>query len=261
MSSIGWDRIGWDTTRRYEIGHGTGFFIDELGLILTNQHVIGPSEYIAVQSDGEHKVRALLLASDAEKDVAVLWVDRSGLPGTVVAPLATYVLGEGLAVESERVFTIGSPLSQRKILTTGIVSNVEQRAIISDININPGNSGGPLFNSIGAVIGLTTFSESEHGIGPGISGIVRIEQVDEIVASARNKMKDLSAPSPNLLPVEPKQAYPLSALKVAVSTDSFDVRPYVFIPRTRHFFQRLRCSYSCMVKISRFQRAPKLPLT
>src|SRR5262245_36176928 len=32
-----------------EFGHGTGFFVDDKGLVLTNQHVVGPSEYLAVQ--------------------------------------------------------------------------------------------------------------------------------------------------------------------------------------------------------------------
>ena len=55
-----------------EYARGTGFIIDKSGLVLTNQHVIGPSEYIAVQFDNKRKVRARLLASDPEKDVAVL---------------------------------------------------------------------------------------------------------------------------------------------------------------------------------------------
>lgn len=211
-----------------ELGHGTGFFVSESGLILTNQHVIGPSEYISVQSDSEHKVRAVLLASDPEKDVAVLWANRSGLAETAVAPIASTSLGEQIAVVGERVFTIGSPLSQRKIPTTGIVSKVEDRAIISDININPGNSGGPLFNSLGKVIGLTTFINQTGASGPGISGIVRIEQVQDVLAKAQSKMKDQQPPSPALLPVEPKQMYPLAALKSAVSEGKVDVRPYVF---------------------------------
>jgi S1-C subfamily serine protease len=217
-----------------ELGHGTGFFVTESGLILTNQHVIGPSEYISVQSDSEHKVRAILLASDAEKDVAVLWADRSGLPDTVVAPLALRSESEQLAEVGERVFTIGSPLSQRKILTTGIVSKLEERAIISDININPGNSGGPLFNSLGRVIGLTTFGESNRGSGPGISGIVRIEQVEDVLSEAQRKSKNGQPPSPALLPVEPKLKYPVSSLKVAVSSGKFDVRPYVFAEGDYH---------------------------
>ncbi len=158
-----------------EFGHGTGFIVDPEGLILTNQHVIGPSEYIAVQFDEHTKLPAVLLTADAQKDVAVLWVNIVHQRNYVVAPLANTKGGEPSVVEGERVFTIGSPLSQRKILTTGVVSRVEKHAIISDININPGNSGGPLFNSLGSVVGLTTFAESEKR-GPGISGVVRIEE-------------------------------------------------------------------------------------
>jgi S1-C subfamily serine protease len=210
-----------------ELGHGTGFFVDDSGLILTNQHVVGTSEYIAVQSDPEHKVAAVLLASDPEKDVAVLWVNRSGLPDTRIAPLAAPKLGEVLAVEGERVFTIGSPLNQRKIMTTGIVSKIEARAIISDVNINHGNSGGPLFNSLGSVIGITTFLDSASN-GPGLSGIVRIEQVSDILDSAKAKISQMTMPSPSGLPVEPIQTFPIDALKTALSAPHFDQHPYVF---------------------------------
>jgi hypothetical protein len=211
-----------------EFGHGTGFFVDERGLVVTNQHVIGPSEYIAVQIDDEHKVAAVLLAADPEKDVAVLLANRAGLPGSIVAPLAHASLGQPFAVEGERVFTIGSPLSLRKILTVGIVSKLEERAIISDININPGNSGGPLFNSLGYVIGITTFGDKSQQTGPGISGIVRVEQLEETLAKAANKLSSVSLPPARPLPVEPKTTYPLEAIKAAAIIEKFDARPYIF---------------------------------
>lgn len=211
-----------------EFGHGTGFLVDERGLVVTNQHVVGPSEYIAVQIDDDHKVAAVLLAADAEKDVAVLLVNTAGLPGAIAAPLAHASLGQPLAVEGERVFTIGSPLSLRKILTVGIVSKLEERAIISDININPGNSGGPLFNSLGYVIGITTFADRSERTGPGISGIVRVEQLEETLTKAVTKLSDVSPPSAKLLPVEPKTVYPLDAIKASVSTERIDARPYMF---------------------------------
>lgn len=212
-----------------EFGHGTGFIVDQKGIVLTNQHVVGPSEYIAVQFDENRKVQATLLAEDTENDIAVLWIDLSAFPEALVAPIADGG-AHPTVEEGERVFTIGSPMSQRKILTTGIVSKVEARAIISDININPGNSGGPLFSSRGDVVGLTTFNEHRQA-GPGISGIIRIEESVSLIAAAEAKMAMTSRPSPSLLPVEPTDAFPLDAIKLAASEEKIRIRDYVFNER------------------------------
>ncbi len=185
-----------------EFGHGTGFIIDKSGLVLTNQHVIGPSDYIAVQFDSTRKVPAVLLASNADKDIAVLWVNLAAFPEATVAPIAKGDDGEDPVVEGERVFTIGSPMSQRKIMTTGIASKIEEKAIISDVNINPGNSGGPLFNSIGEVVGITTFAQKSQ-VGPGISGIVRIEEAFSLLDRAKRETKGRTVRAVYYLPVEP----------------------------------------------------------
>jgi hypothetical protein len=211
-----------------EIGSGTGFIVDSAGLVMTNQHVIGPSELISVQFDAKRKVAAKVLAFDAERDVAVLYADLSAFPDAMVAPIAKTQEGREIAVEGERVFTIGSPLGLKKIITTAIVSKVEDRAIISDVNIiNHGNSGGPLFNSLGEVIGITTFSVPGRG-GPGLTGIVRIDQTSPTLEHARKKMRELSPPSARLLPVEPTDPYPLGPLKEAIRSAKFDRRPYFF---------------------------------
>lgn len=211
-----------------EFGHGTGFIVDRRGLILTNQHVIGPSEVNAVQFDATHKIRAVLLAADPDKDIAVLWANITAFPGAQVAPVIASGSGAAPVVVGERVFTIGSPLSQRKIMTTGIVSGVDSGAIISDIDINPGNSGGPLFNSMGYVIGLTTFNE-QGSSGRGISGIIRIEQTRALLEQAKAKISNGShPPDPALLPVEPTDSFPLDAIKAAALAKKFDTRPYFF---------------------------------
>jgi len=207
-----------------EIGSGTGFCVDKAGLIITNQHVIGPSELISVQFDATRKISATLLAFDPERDVAVLWANLSAFPEMITAPIAKSETGRESVIEGERVFTIGSPLSQRKILTSGMASKIEARAIISDININHGNSGGPLFNSVGEVVGITTFRES----GPGVAGIVRIEEALPILEQARRKLGDGTVPSARYLPVEPTDSYPLSSLKETISTEKFNRHPYLF---------------------------------
>jgi len=210
-----------------EIGSATGFIVDSAGLVMTNQHVIGPSELISVQFDAKRKVAAKVLSFDAERDVAVLYADLSAFPGAAAAPIATAQAGRELAVEGERVFTIGSPLGLKKIITSGIVSKVEARAIISDVNINHGNSGGPLFNSLGEVIGITTFLVP-GGNGPGVAGVIRIDQTLPVLAQARKKMKDAALPSARLLPVEPSDPYPLDSLKEMSKPAKFDRKPYVF---------------------------------
>ncbi len=210
-----------------EFGHGTGFIIDKEGLILTNQHVVGPSEYIAVQFDQKRKVRAVLLASSAEKDVAVLWANLESMPDATVATIAKTDGAEPAVTEGERVFTIGSPLSQKKIITTGIASKIEDKAIISDININHGNSGGALFNSIGEVVGITTFGDLSESGGPGVSGIVRIEQAYPIIEEARKKMSGAVKPLAKLLAVDPTDTFPIEAIKEVAGAKKFDSSRYL----------------------------------
>lgn len=207
-----------------EIGHGTGFIVDRAGLIITNQHVIGPSEYIAVQFDEKLKIAATLLSFDPGKDVAVLWADISAFPDAAAVGLPDPKSNTPIAVEGEKVLTIGSPLSRRKIMTTGIVSKVEERAIISDVNINHGNSGGPLFNSLGVAIGITTFKEQPSAV----SGVVRIEEALPLLAQAREKMKQVAKPDTRLLPVEPVDPFPVDAIKQSLETEKFDWKRYWF---------------------------------
>jgi S1-C subfamily serine protease len=210
-----------------EFGHGTGFLVDSSGLVMTNEHVVGKSEYLAVQFDEKRKVTATLLASDPQKDVAILWVNLSAYPEAVTAPLSKSDSGKAPAAEGERVFTIGSPLNQQKVLTTGVISRIDAKSIISDININPGNSGGPLFNAAGSVIGVTTYSQQANR-GPGLSGIVRIEEATPLVEQARAKTAGAMPPSATLLPVEPLDPFPIDALRAMPPAEKVDRAPYMF---------------------------------
>jgi serine protease Do len=206
---------------RAEAYDGSGFLADPSGLIVTNNHVVDSSGYLAVQFDQKRKVSAKLLASNPDKDVAVLWVNPAAFPDAVSAPLVPASATSPIAV-GQRVFTIGNPMGRDKVLTTGVISKVEKDAITSDININPGNSGGPLFTLEGQVAGITTAGLRN------LASIVPIDEARTLLDQARKKMAGASPPSTDLLPVEPADYYPADSLRSLLPLEKMDVKPYFY---------------------------------
>ncbi|MGC9342795.1 MAG: S1C family serine protease [Bacteroidales bacterium] len=205
-------------------GHGSGFLIDERGLVLTNYHVVAESKYLRVKIDESTKVAAKILSSDPQKDIAVLVIHPDVVMG--IPPLNLAVKSDSMVFVGEKVISIGSPLNQIKILTSGIVSKVEPHAIISDVNINPGNSGGPLINMDKDIIGINTFGDISNR-GPGVSGSLLITEAENVIITARNLVSSINYPSSENLPVMPEDIFPLEGLKAAASIDSFNEKPYI----------------------------------
>jgi len=205
-----------------EAHDGSGFIVDAAGLVVTNNHVVQSSGYLAVQFDKQHKIPAKLLAADVDKDVAVLWANLQGFPSAVVAKLVPSDAATQVVV-GERVFTIGCPLGREKVLTTGVISKVEARSLTSDINVNPGNSGGPLFTMRGEVAGIT---RAELRL---LASIVPIADVRPVIEQARQKMAGGSPPAADLLPVEPTDFFPSDALvSLLQGQEKSDTKPYFF---------------------------------
>ena len=160
-------------------GHGSGFFITETGVIVTNAHVAeGQQTLVAELSSGE-KFDAEVVYVDTEKDIALVKVDGSGFPHLTLANLTTVHQGQ-------TVVALGNPgLSLPFSATKGIVSAVGQSEgngkgtwIQTDAAINPGNSGGPLLNSHAEVVGINTqkvVKEGFQGIGFALSSSDLIE--------------------------------------------------------------------------------------
>ena len=148
-----------------ESGSGSGFIIQSNGYILTNNHVAAPAanggELTVVFDNGE-KAKAKIVGRNTSYDLAVLKVDRDGLP--------TSVLGDSEQVKvGELVIAIGAPLGLNGTVTAGIISSLDRpvtaggsgdlafiNAIQTDAAINPGNSGGPLLDGAGRVIGINS---------------------------------------------------------------------------------------------------------
>jgi hypothetical protein len=62
--------------------------------------------------------------------------------------------------------------------------------------------------------------------GPGISGIIRIEEAMPVIQEARAKLNGLTMPDATLLPVDPADTYPMEAIKEAVRTEKLDQKKY-----------------------------------
>jgi hypothetical protein len=207
-----------------EFASGSGFLVDEAGLILTNRHVIHDSDYLAVKVDEQRKYQAVLVADDPKNDLAVLRINDAVARGLTPLPLAS---AASAPVVGERVLAVGSPLATEAILTSGIVSKVEESAIYSDVSINPGNSGGPLFNLKGEVLGINTFglSASQTG-GPGVAGIVRIHVAQPLIDKVRGSLGTLALPSDRQLPEASSYRFPPDKLKDLVLHSDYEPRQY-----------------------------------
>lgn len=221
-----------------ELGPGTGFIVDEAGLVLTNQHVIDQSNEIRVRFDKYTAVKARVLAVDAERDLAVLQINLSAFPKSRVLKMAGRTAAEQPVVEGEHVFTIGSPLDQDKILSSGIASKIEKRAVITDITFNAGNSGAPLFNSLGQVVGITTFKIKDRSSAmfagnettaeeSGLSGIVTIDEASELIAKAKAAAATKGQPSDQLMPNMPDGVFPVETIKAAFKEKKYPLDQYV----------------------------------
>jgi serine protease Do len=154
-----------DTPRR---GAGTGFIIDERGYILTNHHVIENAERITVKLTDGRSLRAQVIGSDPDTDIALIKVEGSGK-----FPHATLGNSDDLRV-GEWVCAIGNPLAYEHTVTVGVVSFIGRKLfdasldnyIQTDAAINFGNSGGPLINGRGDVIGINSaISRQASSIG------------------------------------------------------------------------------------------------
>ncbi len=153
---------------------GSGFLIDESGLIITNNHVIEKADEIEVQinEDDETKYKAKVIGRDEKTDIALIKIS---------APKKLPYLKLGSSEESqvgEWVAAFGNPLGFGHSMSHGILSakgrEVLDLGIVpflqTDASINPGNSGGPLVNLKGEVIGVNTFIiRGAEGLGFAVS--------------------------------------------------------------------------------------------
>lgn len=183
---------------------GSGFIIDESGIVLTNQHVVGnqgEGQTITVVVDApglEREYEAEIIGSDYSLDLAVLRIIND--EGHI---FPTLPLGDSDATRvGEWTIAIGNPYGREfeHTVTVGVLSakgreisiydqetgrpKVYKNLMQTDAAINRGNSGGPLLNIKGEVIGINTAVHAQaQGIGFAIPINVAKEVLDELITT------------------------------------------------------------------------------
>lgn len=202
-------------------GEGSGVIWDDEGLIVTNHHVIGGAEQIRVVLANGDVLPAEVLASSESFDLAVLEVEREGLPAVEFATRLPEV--------GELAVAIGNPLGFENTVTAGVVSGLHRSIpsggrtpalvdlIQTDAPISPGNSGGALVDAGGTVIGINVAY-----LPPGATGAVSLgfaipsttarEIVRELVETGEAELAYLG--------VQPVQITPTLARQFGLETEA-----------------------------------------
>jgi serine protease Do len=161
---------------------GSGFIIRPDGLIVTNRHVIVGARIIRIRFADGLEAPAKIVGSDAVTDIALLKVDRTGLP--------VLRLGVSSAVSvGDAVIAIGNPFGLGQSVSAGIISararTLEDDPYIdflqTDAAINHGNSGGPLLTRDGTVVGVTSAIFSPSGGSVGLGFAIPAETVSAVI--------------------------------------------------------------------------------
>jgi serine protease Do/serine protease DegQ len=150
---------------------GSGVIIDsDQGLVLTNNHVIDKADKITVTLNDGRQLKAELIGTDPEADVAIIQIPADHLTKLPIADSSQIKVGDF-------VVAIGNPFGLGQTVTSGIISALGRSGlgiegyedfIQTDASINPGNSGGALVNLRGEFIGMNTAILAPTGGNVGI---------------------------------------------------------------------------------------------
>ena len=171
---------------------GSGFIIDEKGIVITNNHVIQNAEDILVRVNGDEEYKAKIIGKDPLSDIAVLQIeaDEKFIPVKFGDSDKSRI--------GDWVIAIGNPFGLGGTVTSGIISARNRSIglaryedfIQTDASINQGNSGGPLFNMNGDVIGINTAilgQSGSIGIGFAIPSNSAVKVINQLIEFGETK--------------------------------------------------------------------------
>lgn len=161
-------------------GIGTGFFVTDDGLVLTNEHVVRGAKVVEVIShDGKKHRGKVIKTGGNDVDLALVRVEGIKTKSLKLADLREVRVGSWVG-------TIGHGWGGIWAFTTGMISNIypsgDARPVFqTQIPLNPGNSGGPVFDSQGRVVGVVTWGiEKANNINFALTAEVAMFTFPEI---------------------------------------------------------------------------------
>jgi serine protease Do len=165
-------------------GAGSGWIIDQSGLIITNNHVVDGASSITVTLEDGRTFTAQSVHTDAVADMAIVKIDAQNLPALQIGDSSKLQVGQW-------VVAVGNSLGMGISATKGIVSALGVSLSVSagetlydliqtDAAINPGNSGGPLVNLLGEVVGINSVKIAQVGV-EGMGYAISIKEAKPII--------------------------------------------------------------------------------
>ena len=223
---------GQRSRKRVRRGLGTGVILDAgEGYVVTNHHLIARADDITVALSDGREVKAELIGSDSETDVAMLRVQTDNLTRLPIADSEQVQVGDF-------VVAIGNPFGLGQTVTSGIISALGRSGVFdnygyedfiqTDASINPGNSGGALVNLRGELIGINTAILSRSGGNIGIGFAIPIHMVlqvaDQLIEYGQVQRGQLGVQAQGMTP-ELAKAFGLKQTEGVVITEVIEGSP------------------------------------
>ena len=167
---------------------GTGFYIKNEELLITNDHVVRGNREVVVEGQLIDRQMAKVVYTDPLYDLAFLLCKTD--PSLPVLDISR----DKEVAEGERVTAIGHPFGLKFTATQGIISNAghKQNDVLyyqHDAALNPGNSGGPLVDGTGSIIGVNTFIiQNGENIGFSLPIQYLIRSIEEFKSDGNNQV-------------------------------------------------------------------------
>lgn len=218
---------------------GSGVVVDaNKGYVLTNNHVVEGADDISVTVADGHTVKAKLIGTDPDTDLAVLQIPTGKLTALPLADSSQLRVGDF-------VVAIGEPFGLGQTVTSGIVSALGrsglrgsgyQNFIQTDASINPGNSGGPLVNLRGELVGINSMiyspSGGNVGIGFAIPSNLAADVMRQLIQSGEVKRgalgveaQDVTPQLANLLGIEDRKGAVVTRVRAKSPAEGAGLKP------------------------------------